>query len=225
MTRRGASRSGPLPTLLEAIGARDSALTMHGESVGRYATIAAQNLGLPPARVRALRLAGILHDIGKTELPAAILDKPGPLTPSEWRAIRNHPEAGHRLLTAAGLEPIAEWVLAHHERPDGTGYPFGLTAAEIPIEASILSAADAYHAMRDDRPYKSPLTHAEAAAELRDCAGTQFDPEVVEALLDGIEAHGLDSVPASEPPAEECPAGMLEPPYAIAGRLQAGLTG
>ena len=193
---------------------------MHGESVGRYAAIAAQNLGLPPAGVRALRLAGILHDIGKTELPAAILDKPGPLTPSEWKAIRNHPEAGHRLLTAAGLEAIAEWVFAHHERPDGTGYPLGLKAGEIPIEAAILAAADAYDAMRDDRPYKAPLTHAEAAAELRDCAGTQFDREVVEALIAGIEAEGTAGDDVAP---DELPPTPLERPDANAGRVQARL--
>ena len=182
---------------------------MHGESVGYYAMIAAENLGLPQARVRALRLAGILHDIGKADIPEAILDKPGPLTPDEWAAIRRHPAAGHRLLVVAGLGPIAEWVLAHHERPDGSGYPFGLTAREIPLEAAILSAADAYDAMRVERPYKAPVGHAEAAAELRAGAGTQFFDDVVEALIEAIEATPSPTgIPGRELPAT---AEQLEP--------------
>lgn len=181
---------------------------MHGESVGYYAMIAAENLGLPQAKVRALRLAGILHDIGKADIPDTILDKPGPLTEDEWAAIRRHPAAGHRLLVVAGLGPIAEWVLAHHERPDGSGYPFGLRAAEIPLEAAILSAADAYHAMRAVRPYKASVGHGEAAAELRAGAGTQFFAEVVEALIEAIEANPS---PAGIPGGDFPAAAPLEP--------------
>lgn len=161
--------------------------------MGYFATIAAKNLGFPPARVHALRLAGVLHDIGKFEIPEEILRKPGPLTDLEWHAIRRHPEIGYRIIVKAGLEQIAEWVLAHHERPDGNGYPYGLTVNEIPLEAAILAVADAYHAMRDERAYQAPISHAEAADELRACAGTQFDPQVAEALIDAVEAiavHG-----------------------------------
>jgi HD-GYP domain-containing protein (c-di-GMP phosphodiesterase class II) len=169
--------------------------------VGYFATIAAKNLGLPPARVHALRLAGVLHDIGKYDIPDSILDKPGPLTRVEWLAIRRHPEIGHQIITEAGLDLIAGWVLAHHERPDGTGYPFRLRADQIPLEASILAVADAYHAMRVERAYQAPIGHEAAAAELRACAGTQFDPEVVEALIDAIETiaiHGtLELRPAA----------------------------
>lgn len=174
-------------TLVEVMGIRGSALVMHGESVGRLAAATAVELGLPPTEVGRLRLAGVLHDVGKIAVPEAILDKAGPLDPLEWAQIRRHPEVGYRLVRDLGLPEIAGWILCHHERPDGLGYPFGLSGARIPIQGAILAAADAYDAMVAERPYQAALPHAHACLELRVGSGSQFEPAVVEALIAVLE--------------------------------------
>jgi HD-GYP domain-containing protein (c-di-GMP phosphodiesterase class II) len=112
-----------------------------------------------------------------------VLLKPGRLDPHEWDEIRRHPELGARILEHANLRDVASWVLAHHERIDGAGYPRGLAGDAIPLEGRILAVADAYEAMTADRPYRRALTTADARAELRRGAGTQFDAEVVEAFV------------------------------------------
>jgi HD-GYP domain-containing protein (c-di-GMP phosphodiesterase class II) len=144
--------------------------------------------------VEKIRLAGLLHDIGKSELPHGILDKPGPLTSREWDRLRKHPEAGARLLSDPMFDDIRSWVLAHHERVDGLGYPLGLHGGGIPIAARILTVADAYEAMTSDRPYRRALAHEDAAEELRACAGTQFDAEIVEAFLAAVERERMGSL-------------------------------
>ena len=184
--------------MLEGLSRRDPQLTIHGESVGGYAASAAIRLGIPPARAERLRLAGIVHDIGKIVVPTRVLEKRAPLSDAEWVQIRRHPQVGFRLIHSTGLHDVAGWILTHHERPDERGYPFGLGAAEIPIESSIISACDAYHAMRSERPYQRALDHREARAELIGCAGTQFDPVVAEALL----AVAEESAPAAAFPVE-----------------------
>jgi HD-GYP domain-containing protein (c-di-GMP phosphodiesterase class II) len=156
--------------------------------VSRYAEATARTLGLPEATVERVALAGLLHDVGKVGVSDAVLQKPGPLDEREWAEMRQHPELGARLLAGAHLEDLAEWVFAHHERFDGTGYPLGLRGEEIPLEARILAVADAYEAMRGERVYSSAMSHAEAAAELRRAAGGQFDARVVEALLASVTA-------------------------------------
>jgi HD-GYP domain-containing protein (c-di-GMP phosphodiesterase class II) len=125
----------------------------------------------------------VLHDIGKLGVADAVLKKPGPLTDDEWAEMRRHPELGARILDHANLRDISAWVLAHHERIDGRGYPHGLAGGEIPLEARILAVADAYEAMTADRAYRAALGHEAAQEELRDGAGTQFDPTVVEAFV------------------------------------------
>jgi HD-GYP domain-containing protein (c-di-GMP phosphodiesterase class II) len=130
-----------------------------------------------------LHAAGVLHDLGKLAVPDAILHKPDRLTDAEWAEIRRHPEVGARILENAGLHRIAGWVRAHHERVDGGGYPNGLNADQIPLEARILAVADAYEAMVADRPYRAGMEPEEAGAELLRCAGTQFDEAVVDAFL------------------------------------------
>jgi HD-GYP domain-containing protein (c-di-GMP phosphodiesterase class II) len=125
----------------------------------------------------------VLHDIGKLGVADAVLKKPGALTDEEWAEMRRHPELGARILDHANLRDISAWVLAHHERIDGRGYPLGLAGAEIPLEARILAVADAYEAMTADRAYRAALGHDAAQEELRAGAGTQFDPEIVEAFL------------------------------------------
>jgi HD-GYP domain-containing protein (c-di-GMP phosphodiesterase class II) len=126
--------------------------------------------------------AGVLHDIGKLGIADAILHKPGALDDREWQEIRRHPEMGARILEHANLRDVASWVLSHHEWLDGSGYPRALGGDAIPLEGRILAVADAYEAMTADRPYRAALSAAEARAELRRGAGTQFDPAVVAAF-------------------------------------------
>jgi HD-GYP domain-containing protein (c-di-GMP phosphodiesterase class II) len=117
----------------------------------------------------------------------SILCKPGPLTDDEYDAMKKHPEIGARILGGSNLDDIREWVLAHHERPDGRGYPFGLSEGEIPIEARILAVADAYEAMTSDRVYRRSIGAEAARAELLKWSGMQFDAQVVEAFLRALE--------------------------------------
>lgn len=145
----------------------------------------AQSLQLPETEVERIRVAGLLHDIGKVALPTDILDKPAELTTAEWRSVVQHSRIGQVILEqAAALKDVVPIVLHHHERYAGHGYPFGLRAAEIPMGARIVAIADAYAAMTVDRPYKPALTHAAAIAELRLHAGTQFDPDLVTVFCD-----------------------------------------
>jgi diguanylate cyclase (GGDEF)-like protein len=173
--------------LAEAVDLRDAGSAAHSETVGRYAEMIAAELGLDEDRVERVKLAGVLHDIGKVGVPDTVLQKAGPLDEDEWIEIQKHCELGSRLLSGAGLEDIAGWVLSHHERPDGTGYPAGLSRSEIPPEARILAVADAYEAMVADRTYRMGIGHDQARAELEKGAGTQFDPLVVEAFLRFLE--------------------------------------
>ena len=130
-----------------------------------------------------MRIAGILHDVGRVGVPDELLAKEGPLDEEEWHWVRSHPEIGARMLETTDFGDIGEWILAHHERPDGTGYPDGRDGDEVPLEAAILGVADAYEAMTAARPYRAPLDPQAASDELRRGAGRQFDERVVEALL------------------------------------------
>ena len=169
--------------LAETIDARDSGDAHHSQVVGRYARAIAAGLELPQTAVERLALAGVLHDVGKIGVGDAVLQKPGPLDDEDWVLMRKHPELGARILAGADLPDIAEWVFAHHERVDGSGYPLGLQGEQIPLEARILAVAEAYEAMTSARPYSGAMSPEDAGAELRRCAGTQFDRRVVDALL------------------------------------------
>jgi HD-GYP domain-containing protein (c-di-GMP phosphodiesterase class II) len=135
-----------------------------------------------------VRLAGVLHDIGKIGIADRVLTKPGPLDAGEWQEMYTHPEIGARLLSRPEFADLREWILAHHERPDGLGYPRALGADEIPLEARIVAVADAYEAMTADRVYRAALGVEAARAELEAGTGTQFDPDVVAALLRALDA-------------------------------------
>jgi diguanylate cyclase (GGDEF)-like protein len=160
----------------------------HSQAVSRLAGAIARELGLAAPDVERVRFGGVVHDLGKIGVPDAVLRKPGWLSAEDWQEVRRHPEVGARILAGGGMGDVSAWVLAHHERPDGTGYPAGLAGSSIPVEARILAVADAYEAMTSDRVYRAALTPGQARAELVRCAGTQFDPRVVEAFLRVLDA-------------------------------------
>jgi HD-GYP domain-containing protein (c-di-GMP phosphodiesterase class II) len=177
-----AARYRAAASLAKAVDARDTYTGRHSERVGELAARLATRIGLDPERVELTRLAGSLHDLGKLAIPEEILRKPGELADSERIVLERHPQIGHRMLDSLGVEPVAELVLHHHERWDGAGYPQGLSEDAIPLEARIIFVADAYDAMTSERVYRPRRSSEAAIAELRRCAGTQFDPSIVSAL-------------------------------------------
>jgi HD-GYP domain-containing protein (c-di-GMP phosphodiesterase class II) len=150
---------------------------------GHLAELTARELGLEEARVARVRFAALVCGQCRDQIPAAILAKDGPLDEREWSEVHRHPELGAALLVDGNLEDIREWILCHRERPDGSGYPRGLSGAQIPVEARVLAVADAYSALVSDRAYRRARSHDEACEELARCAGTQFDEAVVAAFL------------------------------------------
>jgi diguanylate cyclase (GGDEF)-like protein len=181
-----AARYRAAASLAKAVDARDVYTGSHSERVGELAARIARRLGIDEPQVELTRLAGSLHDLGKLAIPEEILRKPGALNESERLVLQRHPQIGYRMLESLGVEPIAEWVLHHHERWDGTGYPERLSGEAIPLGARIIFVADAFDAMTSERVYRKPLTERDAVAELERCAGTQFDPAVVEAFSEEL---------------------------------------
>jgi diguanylate cyclase (GGDEF)-like protein/putative nucleotidyltransferase with HDIG domain len=173
--------------LAEAVDLRFSGSARHSETVGRYAAMMAKQLGFSPQHIERVRLAGMLHDVGKVGVPDNILNKPAKLTDEEFQIIKMHPELGAQILEHSSLADVRAWVGAHHERPDGHGYPRGLSGEQVSLEACILAVADAYEAMTSDRAYRSAIGSLAARAELQRCAGTQFDDSAVKALLTVLE--------------------------------------
>lgn len=146
------------------------------------AEMTARELGLDDSQIARVRFATLICDVGREKIPPEILNKRGPLTDEEWVEIRRQPELGAAALSDSTFDDVREWILTRRERPDGTGYPRGLTGDEIPLEARILAVVDAYVAMTSDRPYRAAGDEAWAFQELADNAGTQFDADVVEAF-------------------------------------------
>ena len=177
-----AARLRAAASLAHAVDARDAYTGSHSYMVGELAARVARRMGLDGEAIELTRLAGSLHDLGKLAIPEEILRKPGPLNEAERLVLERHPQIGYRMLDSLGVEPVATWVLHHHERWDGNGYPERKSGGEIPLGARILFVADAYDAMTTDRVYRGRLSHDRAIAELERCAGTQFDPEVVAAF-------------------------------------------
>jgi diguanylate cyclase (GGDEF)-like protein len=180
--------------LLKALEEHHPDLGEHVQDVGVLAAAVAEELGLGGQQLQHVRHAAELHDIGKVAVPRSILDKPGKLDAEEWTFIARHTIIGERILGAASaLRPVATLVRASHEHYDGNGYPDGLSGREIPLGARIVSVCDAYDAMTSDRPYQRSLSHDDALAELRRCAGTQFDPAVVDAFCRVSERQTADA--------------------------------
>jgi len=168
----------------DIVEADDHYTGVHSRDVVDLSVAVARALGLSARQQRDVEFAALLHDVGKIRIPKDIINKPGPLDPDEWELVKRHPVDGEEMLELVGgtLATVGRIVRASHERFDGEGYPDGLAGEEIPVEARIICACDAYSAMTTDRPYRAALSPAQALAELRRCAGTQFDPRVVVAL-------------------------------------------
>jgi diguanylate cyclase (GGDEF)-like protein/PAS domain S-box-containing protein len=178
-------------SLLAVINARDRYTFHHSEQVVRYSTWLARGLGLDGERLRELRVAALVHDLGKIHVDPAVLNKPGPLTAAEWEQMRQHPVHGANILRPVrSLGPVIPAVLHHHERWDGKGYPDGLAGEQIPLPARIIAVADAFDAMTTDRPYRPALTEEAAARELERGAGSQFDPSLVRVFLEVLAERG-----------------------------------
>jgi diguanylate cyclase (GGDEF)-like protein len=184
-----------------ALGVREGAKSNHCDEVACYAAAIGEELGLSGSELASVRRAALLHDAGNIGVPDAVLLKPGPLTPAEREVMEAHSALGYRIMLAAGLpEREAQWVLHHHEHLDGSGYPHGLRGDEIPLASRILLVADAFEGMTTPRPYHPARSRDAALAELRRCAGTQFDARAVEALARALAQTAL-TAPATGLPA------------------------
>jgi HD-GYP domain-containing protein (c-di-GMP phosphodiesterase class II) len=175
-----------LATFSTALEARDPYLRGHSARVTAFAEGLARLLGWRGEKLNVLRLGGSLHDVGKISVDAAVLRKPGPLTEQELQQIRRHPVTGARLVECFDdFQPALPYVLHHHERWDGQGYPHGLAGETIPFEARLLGVADAFDAMTSRRAYRPALSVEQALDEVSRCSGTQFDPELARTFVDG----------------------------------------
>ncbi len=194
VTEEGDVRDGMLPhlhALVATIDAQHMNTRDHSQNVAAYAAAIGEHLGLSRERIVLLRRAALFHDIGKVAVRGELLNKPGALTAAEYEEIKVHPVVGGAMLAHSGFGDEADWVRHHHERLDGRGYPDGLAAGDIPLEARIIFVADSFEAMTSDRPYHDGIPVGEAVAELRRCAGSQFEPRLVEALATLLEGDRL----------------------------------
>lgn len=186
--RSQSTRSAIVQTLMKALEARDFITEGHANRLQDYVRELAGVLGMSARDISDLSLLAKFHDIGKVGVPDRILFKPGVLTAEEALEMQRHSEIGHRIAKSApDLEPIADWILKHHEWWNGGGYPLGLKGEEIPLECRILAIVDAYDAMTSDRPYRKALSREKALNELKRCSGTQFDPYLVNKFIDILE--------------------------------------
>jgi putative nucleotidyltransferase with HDIG domain len=181
--------NGVIEGVLAMLKARDEATCAHSQATGAWCRRLAEAMGLSATTTDVVVKAGILHDIGKIATPDAILFKPGPLDDDEWAVMEKHADYGADILAELpALAPFAPVVRAHHERWDGKGYPFGLKGEQIPFEARVIAVADAFHAMISNRPYRPAIAQREAMEILREGRGTQWDADVVDAMIAMLDA-------------------------------------
>lgn len=212
--RERAAHQATIRALVQAVDIKDRYTRGHGERVGHASVLIARELGMPEDRLDVVRFAGILHDVGKLGVPTRILRKDGPLTPEERRIIELHPEYGHEIVRGIGFLGEARGaILHHHERMDGSGYPYGLRGDEIPEYARMVAVADAFDAMTSTRSYSRARPVPTAVAELQRCAGSHFDATMVAALVRALDRHGWQpAVTADETLPAGPPGGNLPPP-------------
>jgi putative nucleotidyltransferase with HDIG domain len=183
---------GLLSTVMQTLSLRDKMTARHSAAVARYSREIASELGLPERDQEVVHTAALLHDIGKFIFPDSILFADSKLSKADFDIIHRHPEQGARLVSRIdGYGPVAEIILAHHERPDGSGYPSGLVQEEIPLAARIISVADTYDVMTSRDSYRRPVSRREAIAELRDVSGAQLDGVVVETFIGLLEQRSV----------------------------------
>ncbi|HEX6473384.1 MAG TPA: HD-GYP domain-containing protein [Streptosporangiaceae bacterium] len=188
-----------IATLCQAVETKDFYTRGHSERVSRGSVMIAQEIGMRPERVEAIRYAGMLHDVGKLGVPTKVLQKAGQLAPEEYAAIQLHPMRGLEIVREIGfLDEALAGIMHHHERMDGRGYPMGLAGDEIPEFARIIAVADAFDCMTSDRAYRGRRPIEEAVAELRKSSGTHFDPDVVQAFLRALDRDSW-TTPAPAP--------------------------
>ncbi|MFE2287589.1 HD-GYP domain-containing protein [Streptomyces sp. NPDC059443] len=210
--RERAAHQATIRALVQAVDIKDRYTRGHSERVGQASAMIARELGMGEERLEVVRIAGILHDVGKLGVPTRLLRKDGPLTPEERRIIELHPEYGHEMVRGIGfLGEARSAILHHHERVDGSGYPYGLTGEQIPVLARVVAVADAFDAMTSTRSYSRARPVPVALAELERCAGAQFDPDMVRALGDAIGRQGWHPVVTSDEDLQVIPAGSPGP--------------
>ena len=186
---REGRRRAIMAALESALSECDAYTAEHSRETAALAERVAARLGADEAETEVISQVAVLHDLGKLGIPREVLHKPGPLTADEQAVMREHPVIGERILRAfSEMSRVATAVRHEHERWDGGGYPDGLAGQEIPLASRIVLACDAWHAMTSDRPYRRAMSAADARRELRDGAGSQFDPEVTDALLEELGA-------------------------------------
>jgi len=190
--RSQSARSAIVQTLKKALEARDFMTEGHVNRLKLLMVTFAPMIRMSEQSVNDLLLLAQFHDIGKVGIPDSILFKPGYLTPNEYAEMQRHCEIGYRIAQSSpDLAPIADLILKHHEWWNGRGYPLGLKGEGIPLECCILAIADAYDSMTSERPYRKPIPQEEAVAELKKCAGTQFNPELVEMFVQTLANRNL----------------------------------
>jgi hypothetical protein len=203
--RERAAHQATIRALVQAVDIKDQYTRGHSERVGRASVLIARELSMEEGRLEVLRFAGTLHDVGKLGVPTRVLRKDGPLTPQERRVIELHPEYGHEMVRGIGfLGEARAAILHHHERLDGTGYPYGLVGRQIPEFARVVAVADAFDAMTSTRSYRRARPVEEALEELKRCAGTQFDPRMVRALERALERHRWEAAVTSDEAVPTC---------------------
>ncbi len=194
-TESSSIRGNTIITILHTLHEKNKREQMHSDRVSELCKRTAQVMNLSEKEINELELAGLLHDIGKIAISDDILNKEGKLTPEEWIEIKRHPEIGYRILsTSNSMSYIAKYVLSHHERLDGKGYPFGISEKQIPLQSRVIAVADMFDAMTSQRTYRTKVTKQEAIKEMIKCSGTQLDAEIVKIFVEKVLEQNIEEL-------------------------------